>query len=47
MTLTLPTIVAFMDLRVVFSLFCSKSNKFSSRRIARSAKAFSAVFATF
>ena len=47
MTLALPTTVVLIDLRVVFSLFCSKRSKFSSKRIARSAKAFSAALANF
>jgi hypothetical protein len=45
MTFALPTAVALIGLRVSHSLFCSKRSKFSSKRIARSANAFSAVFA--
>ncbi|CZR57767.1 uncharacterized protein PAC_07656 [Phialocephala subalpina] len=33
MTLVLPTTIALMDLRVAFSLFCLKGNKFSSKII--------------
>jgi hypothetical protein len=37
----------FNRFTMAFSLFCSKRSRFSSKRIARSANAFSAAFANF
>ena len=45
MTLALPTTFLLHDSRIVFSLFCINKVKISSKRIARSANAFSAAFA--
>jgi len=47
MTLAVPIIVDLTDDRIVFSFFYSNNSLFSSRRVVRSAKAFSAVLASY
>ena len=47
MTLAVPVTVDLTDDQIVFSFFCSNNSLFSSRRMARSTKAFSAALASY